>query len=100
MLLVDHADNCNSGGPQDTIDVIAAALRHGLTGIAAGSIADPAAVARLYDAGEGAEVELYVGGCTNLSPVGCGCGRLLLGGNIIHISDGRSIPSIVELPHA
>jgi len=74
VLLVDHADNCNSGGTQDSMDVIAAALRHGLEGIAAGPIADPVAAARLVEAGVGAEVELSIGGGTDLAAVGGSCG--------------------------
>ena len=91
ILLVDHADNCNSGGTQDSMDVIAAALRHGLDGVAAGPIADPVAVARMHEAGDGADVELHVGGGTDLSSVGGSCGPLLLRGKVIHISDGRFV---------
>jgi microcystin degradation protein MlrC len=89
VLLVDHADNCNSGGTQDSMDVIAAALRHGLEGIAAGPIADPVAAARLVEAGVGAEVELSVGGGTDLAGVGGSCGPLVLRGRVTRVSDGR-----------
>ena len=89
VLLVDHADNCNSGGTQDSMDVIAEALAQGLTGIAAGPIADPVAVARMIEAGVGAVVELPVGGRTDLSPVGGSSGPLTLKGTVRTISDGR-----------
>jgi microcystin degradation protein MlrC len=91
VLLVDHADNCNSGGTQDTMDVIAAALRHGLDGIAAGPIADPVAAKRLIEAGVGAEVELPIGGGTDLTAVGGSCGPLVLRGRVIRVSDGRFV---------
>lgn len=89
VILVDHADNCNSGGTQDSMDVIDAALRHGLDGIAAGPIADAEAVAAMVDAGVGADVELAIGGKTDFSPVGGSCGALVLRGVVRTISDGR-----------
>jgi microcystin degradation protein MlrC len=39
--------------------------------------------------GIGAEVELPVGGCSDLSAVGGGCGPLLLRGRVTCVSDGR-----------
>ena len=89
VLLVDHADNCNSGGTQDSMDVIEAALRHGLDGIAAGPIADPAAARRLVEAGVGAEVEMPIGGATDLAAVGGSRGPLVLRGRVACVSDGR-----------
>ncbi|MFX6759834.1 MlrC C-terminal domain-containing protein, partial [Acinetobacter baumannii] len=70
VLLVDHADNCNSGGTQDGMDVIAEALNQGLDGIAAGPIADPEAVAAMIAAGIGATVALAIGGKTDFSAIG------------------------------
>jgi microcystin degradation protein MlrC len=89
VLLVDHADNCNSGGTQDSMDVIEAALRHGLDGIAAGPIADPDAVATMIAAGVGATVELTIGGKTDFTAIGGSCGPLILRGVVRTISDGR-----------
>jgi microcystin degradation protein MlrC len=89
VILVDHADNCNSGGTQDSMDVIAAALRHGLDGIAAGPIADAEAVAAMVAAGVGAEVELAIGGKTDFTAIGGSCGPLTLRGTVRTISDGR-----------
>jgi microcystin degradation protein MlrC len=71
------------------MDVIAAALGHGLDGIAAGPIADPDAARRLVEAGVGADVELPVGGCTDLTAVGGSCGPLVLRGRVTRVSDGR-----------
>lgn len=91
VLLVDHADNCNTGGTQDTMAVIAEALRQNLTGIAAGPICDPEAVARMIEAGIGARVTLPVGGkvatdCLAAEP-------LELTGTVRTISDGRYVVS-------
>ena len=41
VLLLDHGDNCMSGGTCDTMDVLMAALDAGLTGIQAGLYCDP-----------------------------------------------------------
>jgi microcystin degradation protein MlrC len=61
VLLLDHSDNVMSGGTCDTMDVLAAALEAGLAGIAAGPICDPQAVAQLWDARDGAHVEVDLG---------------------------------------
>lgn len=89
VLLVDHADNCNSGGTQDGMDVIAEALKQGLDGIAAGPIADPEAVAAMIAAGVGATVELAIGGKTDFSAIGGSSGPLRLKGIVRVVSDGQ-----------
>ena len=55
ILLLDHADNCASGSTQDTMYVLREALRQGLTGIAVAPIRDPEAVAKMIEAGIGAQ---------------------------------------------
>ncbi len=64
VLLLDHSDNCNSGGPCDSMDVLEALLATGETGIAVGPIADRQAVATLFAAGEGATLTLELGNKT------------------------------------
>jgi microcystin degradation protein MlrC len=61
VLLLDHGDNCMSGGTCDTMDVFEEALRQGLGGIVTGPLCDPQAVAILVAAGVGASVTLEVG---------------------------------------
>lgn len=61
VLLLDHGDNCMSGGTCDTMDVLSAALAMGFEGIVAGPIADPEAVAALWQAGVGATVSIEIG---------------------------------------
>src|SRR5690606_11577971 len=56
ILLLDHGDNCMSGGTCDTMDVLSAALDQGLEGILAGLYCDPEAVDELHAAGIGARV--------------------------------------------
>ncbi len=62
VVLLDHYDNCASGGTMDTTEVLAEILRQGLTDVAFFGICDPAAVAACQRAGVGAEVELDLGG--------------------------------------
>ncbi|WP_044043736.1 M81 family metallopeptidase [Caballeronia insecticola] len=61
VLLLDHGDNCMSGGTCDTTDAFEEALQQGLDGIVVGPLCDPDAVAKLYAAGEGARVTLGIG---------------------------------------
>jgi microcystin degradation protein MlrC len=61
VLLLDHGDNCMSGGTCDTMDLLEAALAQGLTGLVSGPLCDPEAVAQLIEAGVGATVTIGVG---------------------------------------
>src|SRR3954453_20138216 len=62
IVLLDHYDNCASGGTMDTTAVLAAILREGLENVAAFAIYDPEAVQKAIAPGIGAEVALAVGG--------------------------------------
>lgn len=62
VLLIDHADNCNSGGTLDAMSVVAEAIRQGLTDMAVAPVCDPEAVAELTAAGVGARVTVAIGG--------------------------------------
>jgi microcystin degradation protein MlrC len=88
VLLLDHGDNVMSGGSCDTMDVLAAALDCGISGIAMGPLCDPQAVATLIDAGLGATVTLALGNKTNLTAQGISKTPLLLSGAVRAISDG------------
>ena len=89
VLLVDIADNCNSGGTQDDMTVLAEALRQGLDGIMAGPICDPSAVARLWAAGLGAEITLDIGG--RFTGSHSKTGPLHLSGRVAHLGDGHVV---------
>ena len=88
VLLLDHGDNCMSGGTCDTMDVLQAALELGLTGIAVGPLCDPGAVGRLIAAGEGAEVEIDLGNKVPLTRIGLAKQPLRLRGTVRAVSDG------------
>ncbi|MFX7849682.1 MlrC C-terminal domain-containing protein, partial [Acinetobacter baumannii] len=58
VLLLDHGDNCMSGGTCDDMHGLHEALKQGLSGIAVGPVCDPEAVAAMIEAGVGATVTL------------------------------------------
>lgn len=88
VLLLDHGDNCMSGGTCDTMDVLQAALAQGLSGIAMGPLCDPEAVALLSTAGEGAEVEMELGNKVSLERIGLHKRPLRVRGRVRAVSDG------------
>jgi microcystin degradation protein MlrC len=61
VLLLDHGDNCMSGGSCDTMDLLEEVFEQGLEGVVSGPLCDPEAVAALHDAGVGATITLAVG---------------------------------------
>ena len=70
VLLIDHCDNCGSGGAQDVMTVVAEVLRQELDDVAIAPIRDPAAVATMIDAGVGQRVRLTLGGHTDMPSIG------------------------------
>lgn len=88
VLLLDHGDNCMSGGTCDTMDVLSAALDQGLDGILAGLYCDPQAVAALHDAGIGATLTLPVGNKRSLEHIGRQTHPIALRGTVLALSDG------------
>ncbi len=89
VLLLDHADNCASGATQDSMHVLEAALRMGLTGIAVGPVRDPEAVARMVEAGIGNRVTLPVGGKVDMPAIGRQGEPMQLAGIVRNITDGE-----------
>ena len=89
VLLLDHADNCMSGATQDSMHVLEAALRMGLTGIAVGPVRDPEAVARMVEAGIGNRVTLPVGGKADMPAIGRKGTPMQLEGVVRNITDGE-----------
>jgi len=89
ILLLDHGDNCNSGGTCDTTAVLEAALAQGMDDILAGPLCDPQAVAQLITAGEGARVSVAVGNKRSLAHLGIQARPLALDGVVRAITDGQ-----------
>lgn len=62
VVIADTQDNPGGGGTSDTTGMLAALVRNGAEGAALGVMADPAAALAAHAAGEGAEIELVLGG--------------------------------------
>jgi microcystin degradation protein MlrC len=88
VLLLDHSDNCMSGGTCDTMDVLQAALVSGLQDIAVGPLSDAEAVQRLIDAGVGARVHVALGNKVALTRLRIVKHPMLVSGTVLAISDG------------
>jgi microcystin degradation protein MlrC len=89
IVLLDHYDNCASGGTMDTTAVLAAILRGGLENVAAFAIFDPEAVQQAVAAGIGAEVSISVGGKMAMPQIPGESRPLTLTGIVKTISNGR-----------
>lgn len=89
VLLLDHGDNCMSGGSCDVMDVLEALLAADQTGIMAGPIADPRTVAQLFAAGPGAELGIALGNRTPAEGLPPPRPPLHLRGRVTALSDGR-----------
>lgn len=89
VLLLDHGDNCMSGGSCDVMDVLEELLAGAHDGIVAGPIADPQTVAQLFAAGEGAEAEIALGNKTPAEGLAQPHSPLRLKGRVAALSDGR-----------
>ena len=89
IVLLDHYDNCASGGTMDTTVVLAAILREGLDNVAAFAIYDPKAVQQAIAAGIGAEVSLSIGGKIKMPAVPGDSPPLTVTGIVKTISHGR-----------
>ena len=91
VLLIDHADNCASGGTQDSMAVAAEILRQGLEDVTLFAIKDPDAVSLAIAAGVGNRVTLALGGKGDMPRIGLKGEPLEVSGVVRHISDGEFI---------
>ena len=89
IVLLDHYDNCASGGTMDTTLVLAAILREGLENVAAFAVYDPDAVQQAIAAGIGAQVTLSVGGKMAMPQIPGNSPPLTVTGTVKTISNGR-----------
>jgi microcystin degradation protein MlrC len=89
IVLLDHYDNCASGGTMDTTVVLAEIMRQGLEDVAAFAIYDPEAVGQAIAAGIGAEVSLSIGGKIKMPAIPAESPPLTVTGTVKTISNGR-----------
>jgi microcystin degradation protein MlrC len=89
VVLLDHSDNCASGGTMDTMTVLGAMLDAGLQGAAAFAIFDPAAVQQMAAAGVGATVTLSLGGKLDMPAIHLQGQPRTVTGRVKLLCDGR-----------
>jgi len=88
IILLDHCDNCASGGTMDTMTVLGAILDAGLDDVAAFAIFDPAAAQRMIAAGRGAELTLELGGKLDMPAIGLKGAPRRVSGRVTFVGDG------------
>ncbi len=93
VLLLDHGDNCMSGGTCDDMNVLHEALAQGLEDIVVGPICDPEAVNLLIEAGVGATMTVAVGDKVPLTQLGISTTPRNLTGIVARITDGEYVIS-------
>ncbi|MCC7274125.1 MAG: M81 family metallopeptidase [Alphaproteobacteria bacterium] len=88
ILLLDHADNCGSGGTQDVMAVLKAVIAAGLEDVAVAAVWDPVAVQEMMRAGIGKEITIRLGGRTSMPAIGAQGEPLEVSGRVRTLSDG------------
>ena len=88
VMLLDHYDNCASGGTMDTMAVLGAILDAGLEDVAAFAICDPQAMEQIKRAGEGARVTIPLGGKMDMPALGLKGKPRAVTGNVRRINNG------------
>jgi microcystin degradation protein MlrC len=91
VLLIDHCDNCGSGGAQDVMAVVAEILRQELDDVAIAPIRDPASVVQMIAAGVGNDVTLHLGGKTAMPSIGLKGTPLQVRGRVRAVTDGEFV---------
>lgn len=88
VVLLDHSDNCASGGTMDTMTVLGAMLDAGLEDAAAFAIFDPDAVQKMIAAGVGSTITLPLGGKLDMPGIGLKGEPRVVTGRVRRLSDG------------
>jgi microcystin degradation protein MlrC len=89
VVLLDHSDNCASGGTMDTMTVLGTILDAGLEDVAAFAIFDPEAARAMQAAGVGSEVTLSLGGKLDMPGIGLTGQPRTMSGRVKLVCDGR-----------
>jgi len=89
VVLLDHSDNCASGGTMDTMTVLGAILDAGLDDVAAFAIFDPRAVQQMIAAGVGQQVTLSLGGKLDMPAIGLKGEPRTVSGTVRLVCDGE-----------
>ena len=88
IVLLDHYDNCASGGTMDTMTVLGGILEARLADVCAFAVFDPDAVQKMKAAGKGARVTLPLGGKLDMPALGLKGRPLEVSGTVTRLIDG------------
>ena len=88
VVLLDHFDNCASGGTMDTTDVLREIISQELDDVVFFGIYDPEAVKQAMAAGIGQEVELEIGAKLDMPALQIGSRPLHVAGRVRTVSAG------------
>jgi microcystin degradation protein MlrC len=88
VVLLDHYDNCASGGTMDTTDTLREIIRQGLDDVVFFGIFDPDAVEQAVQAGVGATVTLSIGARLPMPQLPVASAPLTVTGVVQTISSG------------
>ncbi len=89
VLLLDHADNCGSGGTQDVMTVIEAVLARNLKDVVMATVCDPSAVQLMQVAGIDQHITVELGGKHDMPALKRKGKPLTLNGRVKALTDGR-----------
>ena len=89
VVLLDHYDNCASGGTMDTTDTLREIIRQDLDDVVFFGIYDPEAVQQAVDAGVGATVTLSIGAKLPMPQLPVASSPLTVTGTVQTISSGN-----------
>ena len=88
VVLLDHFDNCASGGTMDTTDVLREIIRQELDDVVFFGIYDPEAVQQAIAAGIGNDAELTIGAKLEMPALQIGSRPLTVKGKVRTVSAG------------
>jgi microcystin degradation protein MlrC len=88
VVLLDHYDNCASGGTMDTTDTLREIIRQDLDDVVFFGIYDPAAVEQAVAAGVGATITLMIGAKLPMPQLPVASAPLTVTGTVQTISSG------------
>ncbi len=89
VILLDHEDNCGSGGTQDVMTVIKEIVQQRLEDVAVAAIYDPDAVKKMQEVGVGENILISLGGKTDMPSISLRGKSLLLEGKVRALTDGH-----------
>ncbi len=87
VVIADTQDNPGAGGDSNTTGMLRALVRQNVQGAALGNMVDPRAAAAAHEAGEGAEIDIALGGFSGIPGDAPFQGRF----TVERLSDGRLI---------